>query len=286
MADEITAARLQEILVRHDPLAAWPPATRSARDYRQPAQLAAEGLREILGLGHVRMVVADALDQIHPGLYQALDQGDRELGQRLGRVAKDIWDDHAHHVGRTRRGENQRAAPVAAAPAPPPVANLVADSDILTTWLRDIEEQLYAERNAPGRELRAAASALRATLPALADAYFDASDDQRTVMRLAFSRFRRVQHQLSAFAAVQLSHVQGPAGVAALRRALLLESILDLGIDWRDELLLLRDLRRKAEAAGLPFGDLIMQAAARSSPRTTKILLGVLGERSPIDGED
>jgi hypothetical protein len=171
---------------------------------------------------------------------------------------------------------------VAAAPAPPPVANLVADSDLLTAWLRDIEERLYAERNAPGRELRSAASALCATLPALADAYYDATDDQRAAMRLAFSRFRRVQHQLSAFAAAQLSDVPGPGGLAALRRALLLEAILDLGTDWRDELLLLRDLRRKAEAAGLPFGELIMQAAARSSPRTTKYLLGVLREGRDI----
>ena len=171
------------------------------------------------------------------------------------------------------------------APAAPPIANLVADNDILTAWLRDVEDRLYAERDAPGRELQTAASVLRATLPALADAYFDATDDQRTAMRLAFSRFRRVQHQLSTFAAVQLSDVQAPAGVAALRRALLVDSILDLGTDWRDELLLLRDLRRKAEAAGLPFGELVMQAAARSSPTTTKFLLGVLGERSPIEGE-
>jgi hypothetical protein len=286
MADEVTAARLQEILIRHDPLAAWPPAAWSAHDYRRAAQLAAEGLREILGLGHVRTVVADALDQIYPGLYQAVDQGDRELGQRLGRVAREIWDGHARHLGRNPRGENQRAALVTTVPTAPPVADLVADNDILTAWLRDIEERLYAERNVPGRELRSAALALRATLPALADAYFDATDDQRIAMRLAFSRFRRVQHQLSGFAAVQLADVQGPGGVAALRRALLVESILDLGTDWRDELLLLRDLRRKAEAARLPFGELVMQAAARSSPRTTKFLLSVLGERSPIDGED
>jgi hypothetical protein len=240
----------------------------------------------MLGLGHVRTVVADALDQIHPGLYQAFAQGDQDLGQRLARVAKDIWDDHARHRGRRPRGENQRAAPLAAAPAPPPVAKLVADHDLLTAWLRDVEDRLYTERDAPGREPQSAAAALRGTLPALAEAYDDASDDQRTAIRLAFSRFRRVQHQLSAFAAAQLGAVQGPAGVAALRQALLVESILDLGLDWRDELLLLRDLRRAAEAAGLPFGDLLRQAAARSSPKTTTFLLGVLGERSPIDGAD
>jgi hypothetical protein len=289
MAGEMTAGQLQEILVRHDPLAAWPPAARAPRDYHREAQLAAQGLRAMLGLGHVRTVVADALDQIHPGLYQAFyqgDQGDRGLGQRLGRVAKDIWDDHGRHRGHRPRSENQRTAPLTAGPAPPPVAKLVADHDLLTAWLRDVEDRLYTERDAPGREPQSAAAALRGTLPALAEAYDDASDDQRTAIRLAFSRFRRVQHQLSAFAAAQLGAVQGPAGVAALRQALLVESILDLGLDWRDELLLLRDLRRAAEAAGLPFGDLLRQAAARSSPKTTTFLLGVLGERSPIDGAD
>jgi hypothetical protein len=55
--------------------------------------------------------------------------------------------------------------------------------------------------------------------------------------------------------------------------------MLDMGLDWRDELLLLRDLRRRAEAAGVPFAALVHQAAACSSQRTAAFLRGVLGDQ-------
>ena len=102
MGSPVTADWLQQVRERHDPLAAWSGVGRpGASDYRWEAQLAAADLREVLGLGHARTVVADALGRVHPGVYQAFAAagvGD-ELNARLGRVAREIWNRHGSLLG-------------------------------------------------------------------------------------------------------------------------------------------------------------------------------------------
>jgi hypothetical protein len=88
-----------------------------------------------------------------------------------------------------------------------------------------------------------------------------------------------VRWQVSNFVARQSRSLDGDNPTEALRNALVAESILDLGIDSRDELLSVRELRRNAESAGLPFESLVRQAAAYSSPRTAKFLSDLLAEQ-------
>jgi hypothetical protein len=56
------------------------------------------------------------------------------------------------------------------------------------------------------------------------------------------------------------------------------ESLLDMGTDWRDELLVLRHARDTAASAGLPFAERAEDAAAASSPRTATFLRAFLAE--------
>jgi len=80
---------LQKVLAHHDPLGAWPPTASSNRDYGLEARLVLQRLRGIQGLSHVRTLLAEALDQLHPGLSGAVEQ-QGELRVRLGRVAQEI----------------------------------------------------------------------------------------------------------------------------------------------------------------------------------------------------
>ena len=279
MSGEVTAAWLRTVLARHDPLGAWPPAVAAGYDYRRAAEQAADDLHETLGLGHAYTVVADVLDREYPGLYQALEAGDPELVRRLRLVARAIWEHPARRLGQAVQGAHQQAPLSASLPVAPAVATLITDGAVLTTWLRDVEAHLAREPYALRDPAPPVAAVLDGVLPALADAYLGATDDQRSATRLAFSRFRRVLHRLSTCAARQLPAVAGPAPNQAVQRALALESMLDMRLDWRDELLLLRDLRRRADAAGVPFAALVHQAAACSSPRTAAFLRGVLGDQ-------
>jgi hypothetical protein len=262
---------LQKVLSRHDPLGAWPPTASSKRDYALEARLVLQRLRGIQGLSHVRTLVAEALDQVHPGLYGAVEQHG-ELKGRLGRVAQEIRQAPAY-----RSGVNA----VGAAHADPSLAVVTArpasttDEPGLLAWLRYEEDVLRAEQGPPSESCPVAA-AFHAELAVVIADYVNASDTQREAVRGAFSGFRWVLWHVSTFAARQLGALDGANPTEALRNALLAESILDLGTDWRDELLSLRELRRKAESAGLPFEALVRQAAAYSSPRTAKFLSDLL----------
>lgn len=276
MAREITATWLQQLLEREDPLAVWSGVGRSgSSDYQREAQLAAVDLRELLGLGHAFTIVADAIDRVHPGFYQAVDAATRgdELRIRLGRIARGIWDRHGIRLPSERPSP---MAPPGPLPSTPPVDDLIHDGATLTGWLRGIEVHLAAEVNRPGSPPGPAASALLSLLPQIVDAYLEAGDEGRARMRLAFSRFLRVCHRLSSFAAMQLRLLDGQQGPEALRRCLVAESLLDMNVDWRDELMLLRDVRRIALSQGLPFEAEVERAAGCSSAETARFLRGLL----------
>lgn len=267
MRQPITAASIREILVREDPLATWP-AAKPSRDYEQAAELAASGLHNMLGLGHAWTVVADAIDRQQPGFYQALRAGDPELTRRLGLVAREIWDRHGNLLPRPPRVN----APISRPPPEPlPAPLLVAGPEHLEAWLRVMEAGLEAEGPLPAPE-RQFALAMQAVLPELVDEYLAATDAEREAARLSFSRFQRCCHQLSGFAGRQHAGLEGPDPAAALRRALAAESLLDLRLDWRDELLLIQALKRRALALNLPYAKLLERAAACSSDRTADFL--------------
>ncbi len=163
-------------------------------------------------------------------------------------------------------------------PSPPaPAAQLVADSELLTAWLREIEDVL-TDRPRGSVDPRSAAP-FQATLPALLDAYGSASDEQRAATRVSFSRFRLVRYQLSSFAIAQYRAVKGSHPRDAVRHSLMAEALLDGGSDWRDELLLLRDLRQAASDADVPFADLLAEAVRCSGPRSRQLLLSLAGDR-------
>ena len=232
-------------------------------------------MRRILGVGHIWTIVADAIDGLHPGFYREARADQGELRGRLSNVSREAWD----RQGGPFLAARPALQPLEAPPPPaPPVSELIADSDTLTQWLRELELGLEAESDQADRSARTAAKGLREVLPGLVTAYLAASESQREEARLAFSRFRRVLHELGGFAAQQVAEVTGTQGELALRRALLTESLLDLCLDWRDELLLLRDLRQRSRAAGLLFDELVAEAAACSSTRTARFLLGVVAE--------
>ena len=271
----LAADWLREALVRHDPLGAWAPAGTRSSDYAREAEDAVSGMQRILGVGHIWTIVADAIDGHHRGFYRAAHADQGELRRRLSSVSREAWDRQGGPFLAARpalRALEKRPPPT------PPVPALIADGDTLTRWLREIELRLEAESDQTDWSARTAARGLREMLPELVTAYLAASMRQREEARLAFSRFHRVRHQLGGFAAQQLADVRGEQGELALRRALLTESLLDLGFDWRDELLLLRDLRQRSRAAGLPFDELVAEAAACSSAPTADFLLGVVGE--------
>jgi hypothetical protein len=264
---------LQKVLSRHDPLGAWPPTASSKRDYALEARLVLQRLRSIQGLGHVRTLVAEALDQVHPGLCGAVEQ-QGELKARLGRVAQEIRQAPAYRSGVNAIGAAHADPGLAVVTARPAS---MTDEPGLLAWLRYVEDVLRAEQG-PTSQSWPVAAAFHAELAVVIADYVNASDTQREAIRGAFSGFRWVLWQVSNFAARQLEALDGANPTEALRNALLAESILDLGTDWRDELLSLRELRRKAESAGLPFAALVRQAAAYSSPRTAKFLLDLLAE--------
>jgi hypothetical protein len=276
ISEEQPADWLCDVLSRHDPLGAWSPTMDAAHDYRQVAQLVAPELRRITGLGHAWTIVADALDREHPGFYRTSKQGDsEELKRRLGKVAREIWDRHVKDYGLVGRRAGQEPDKAIMPPPHPAVASLVADEHVLTAWLRTIEDSLAAEGSMRDRPPSKASLALREVLPPLAEAYASATGEERESIRLSFSRFRRVLHELSGCIASQNAILRTDGGTNHLRLALLLESILDLGMDWRDELLTLQAMRRTAEKAGLPFADLVREVAALSSQRGCEFLLGL-----------
>src|SRR5260370_24106897 len=88
---------LQKVLAHHDPLGAWPPTASSNRDYGLEARLVLQRLRGIQGLSHVRTLLAEALDQLHPGLSGAVEQ-QGELRVRLPRGPQ-----------KSRQGPHQRS---------------------------------------------------------------------------------------------------------------------------------------------------------------------------------
>ena len=231
----------------------------------------------MLGVGHARAVVADAIDQEHPGFYGAVDASNPALTAALNQLAMEIWN----HQGGPRIGGDPAPTP-AAAPAmvtdPGPAGLLVTDDPRLTEWLRGVEIQLDVEMHGIARD-RPAAAALLSALPDLCEAYWDGTVEVQQSVRRAFSRFRRVLYILSGFAGMQLEPVSS-GSTMALRNALVAEAILDLHTDWRDELLLLRDLRKAAGAVGLPFADLVQDTARRAGPETATFLLGVLAENA------
>ncbi len=265
---------LQQVLARHDPLGAWPPTASSNRDYGLAARLVFQRLRGIQGLSHVRTLLAEALDQLHPGLSDAV-QHQGELSVRLGRVAQEIRQAPAYRSGINAIGVAHADPSLAVVTTPP--ASMTDEAGLLA-WLRYEEDVLRAEHRPPTGSGPVAA-AFHAELLVVIAAYISASDTQRETIRRAFSGFRWVLWQVSNFAARQSQSLDGANSTQALRNALVAESILDLGTDSRDELLSLRELRRKAESAGLPFEALVRQAAAYSSPRTAKFLSALLAER-------
>jgi len=106
---------LQKVLAHHDPLGAWPPTASSNRDYGLEARLVLHRLRGIQGLSHVRTLLAEALDQLHPGLSGALEQ-QGELRVRLGRVAQDIRQAKAYRSDTLVRFVGGRVAQLPAGP--------------------------------------------------------------------------------------------------------------------------------------------------------------------------
>ena len=271
----MTPGRLREVLERHDPLATWPPGEGHPRDYRGASELAVTRLRRVLGVGHIWTVVADAIDAGHRGFYRAAVADDGEMRLRLGKIAREVWDSHNWSSPRERTALPLPQGPLPPAPGP---QTLITDGAVLARWLALVEDWLEAESDQPDRDARQMAPAFRAALAGLVLAYGAAGEEQREEARLAFSRHLRARYQLAWFAGEQLALLAGREGVVALRRALLAESLLDQGLDWRDELMLLRDLRDRSRAAGIPFDDLLADAAACSSTRTAEFLRQVVRE--------
>jgi len=261
-------AGIREVLTRHDPLAAWVAVDSNPDRYQAASELAAAGLANMLGLGHAWTVIADSLDLEHPGLYQALRGGDPELERRIGLVAREIWDRHGLIHPRPPRIPRITQGPL---PAPPPAAILLAEPDLLAGWLRKMEGVLDAEGSVPAAE-RPGTAALQSMLPEFLDAYAEGSGSQREQARIAFSRFRLCCHRLGGFAGQQHAGLDGPEPESALRRGLLAESLLDMQLDWRDELLLIQALKTRAAELELPYLESIEMAANRSSERTAEFL--------------
>lgn len=268
MRQPINAASIRELLVTHDPLAAWPAAGPGTDGYELVADLAANSLGNMLGLGHAWTVVTDVIDLQYPGFYRAVRAGDPELQRRIALVAREIWDRHGNLYPRP---PSIRRLPSGPPPEPPPAAILLAEPEILEDWLRVMEVRLEGETSLPPAE-RKSAAAMQSMLPRFVDAYFDGAHQEREDARLAFSRFQLCCHQLSGFAGLQHAGLQGTDPARALRHGLVAESLLDMRLDWRDELLLIQALKARAHTLELPYRELVELAAARSSPRTAEFL--------------
>jgi hypothetical protein len=152
----------------------------------------------------------------------------------------------------------------------------MTDIDQLTKWLRSLEEQLSNVPSTMSSRDSETAKLLLAEFPGIVMEYAHATHSQREEMRLAFSRFRLVLYHLSSFASAQSIALDEGDGNVALRNALLAESLLDKHTDWRDELLMLRDLKTNSEARDLPFPEYLDEAARCSSPETAEFLRSLL----------
>jgi hypothetical protein len=240
----------------------------------------AERLDDALGLGHIFTLIADSLDQHRPGFYQAaIDNGN--VHRRVALAARELWDGRGAHLGqRLGRAASRPLVARAMSPAipdPPSAEDLVANGDCLSGWLREVEDGLAGEPN-PFSNPGPWTLALRAALPGVVDIYAASEDSKRAAMRLSFSRFRHALHTLSGVVAGELAAIDSADSQGALRRGLMAESLLDMGTDWRDELLVLRHARDTAASAGLPFAERAEDAAAASSPRTATFLRAFLAE--------
>ena len=278
---DATTDWVRGVLVRHDPGGAWSHEPRLlADDYAPESQAVAQHLSSVLGLGHIFTLIADAIDQRRPGFYQA-SAVNADIQRRVAAAARELWDGRSARLG-LRLGQALPRPLVAGVTTPtipdaPLSQKLIADGELLTGWLREVENGLTGEPN-PFSDPGPWSIALRAALPDIVDAYAVAPESERVAMRLAFSRFRRALHSLSGLVAGALATLDSSDAERSLRRGLMAESLLDLGTDWRDELLVLRDARRRAAAAQLPFAKLAEEAAAASSARTATFLRNFLAE--------
>lgn len=279
MGRELTRDDIRESLIRHDPLGAWDPQLRGQSDYTDEAVTARADMTRILGVAHIITIVADALDRSHPGFYAAYRRAETEAVASMRRVGRELWDIHGITIsGTVRDGSVARRDPdEAPLPSAPPVRAIAGNPQLLIEWLRSAEGAL---RNMPSSESShrsPVGTLLQRELPVLVDGYAEADAATQEAIRDAFSRFRLVRYRLSDFAGSQYSAIVNAEAepMTALRRALFAESVLDMGLDWRDELLMLRDLRSASEARGLPFATELEKAAQRSSPATARFLRGV-----------
>ena len=145
---------LQKVLSRHDPLGAWPATASSKRDYGLEVRLVLQRLRGIEGLSRVRTLVAEALGQLHPGLYGAVDQPG-EVKVRLGRVAREVRQAPPYRSDVNAAGAAHADPSLAVVTAP---SALMTDEQGLIAWLRYGEDVLRAEQGPPGESWPVAAA--------------------------------------------------------------------------------------------------------------------------------
>src|SRR5262249_43713496 len=161
--------------------------------------------------------VADALDRLHPGFYQAAAEArvGSSLRERLAQISREIWATFGARSGTDHQHVEASATPL---PEPPPSDVLIHHDAVLRGWLHAVEEHLAVEvwNSWSGP----AASALLAVLSALVSAYLAGDDQPRAAMRLTFSRFSRVRYRLSSFAGMQARLLDSPRGLGALRLCL------------------------------------------------------------------
>ena len=273
MGRPITVSDVHTALLRRDPLGAWL-GDGATWTYEDEARLAHAGMKRVSGVGHYAQATADALDQLHPGAFELFRNRDSEFSNRIRRVARDLWDMYGM---RLHGPQSPQPSLEVVHPLPPrPRRQPDVDPTALIEWLRQVNDEL--SRISPNVRSSTAdvAIAFREDLWSMVDEYATGDDQHRDEMRSAFSRFRLVQYQLSTFIAEQYMALKSGGTGESLRYALIGESLLDGGSDWRDELMLLRDLRTLAVSVALPFADCVQEAAALSSPRTAEFLLGLL----------
>ena len=274
MGRQITESDVRTALLHRDPLGAWLGGG-ATWTYEDEARLAFAGMNRIAGVGHFAQATADALDQLHPGAFEQFRNRGSEFNMRIRRVARDLWDIYGMRLYAPQRS---RPSLEVVLPIPPrPRLQPDVDSTALIEWLRHVDRELSHIPSSVRSADAGVAIAFREELRSIVDEYGTVDDQSRHEMRSAFSRFRLVQNQLSTFIAEQYMVLKGGGDVKMLRHALIGESLLDGGIDWRDELMLLRDLRAVAASAALPFADCVHEAAALSGTRTAEFLLGLLG---------
>jgi hypothetical protein len=266
----LTRDDFQASLTRHDPVGAWSGGVTSC-DYESEAAGAASELGRVLGLGHILTVVADNIDRHHPGFYAASrsDAGAARIASQ--RIARELWDIHGVLPPRSE-------SPAGETPGDLPeldTAAVAANPGALIDWLRSVEAALTAVPPVDSVLKSDVGTRLLAILPRICDEYAGADATACAAMRDAFSRFRLTLYVLSQFAAMQSQALTSASSGAELRHLLMAESLLDMGTDWRDELLMLQNARRRAETSGLPFDRELEEAAVKSSDKTAAFLRGV-----------